>query len=48
MAKETKEEKSNFGERISDMSGMMLYKDGKWVPVVTKSVEVKPEPKKKS
>ena len=49
MAKEeeNKEEKSNFGERMSDISGMMLYKDGKWVPIATKSVEVKQEPKKK-
>lgn len=47
MAKEDKEKKSTLGDRMNDLSGMMLYKDGKWVPVVTKSVEVKQEPKTK-
>lgn len=45
MAEEKKQEpkKSTLGDRMSDVSGMKIFRDGKWIPISEISKEEKPK-----
>jgi hypothetical protein len=47
---EEKEQKSQFGERMGDISGMRVLRDGKWIPLsqISKPVQSKPKETKKA
>jgi len=45
---EEKEQKSTLGERMSDVGGMRVYRDGKWIPLEQLSKKPKEAPKPKT
>jgi hypothetical protein len=44
---EEKPQKSTLGDRMSDVGGMRVYRDGKWIPLEQLSKKPKEEPKPK-